>query len=311
MHTLSIVVPVYNGALSLTPLVEQLHDVLPTVSAAFEIILVEDDGRDHSWDVIQGLAARYPQVRGFRLMRNYGQHSALLCGVRAAKHEIIVTMDDDLQHPPSEIVKLLAKIDEGCDVVYGKPAQEKHNLFRRLASQVTKLVLQNAMGAETARSISAFRAFRTPLRDAFANYNAPNVNLDVLLTWGTTRFAAVPVRHEPRTLGKSNYTFRKLMTHSINMVTGFSTVPLQLASMLGFAMVAFGGLVLIYVLVRYLLENQAPAGFPFLASIVTIFSGAQLFAIGIIGEYLARMHMRSMNRPAYTVRESTPPDTHA
>lgn len=309
MQTLSIVIPVYNGALSIPLLVAQLHETLPHISTAFEVILVEDDGRDNSWQVIQDLAAHYPQVRGFKMMRNYGQHSALLCGVRAAQHELVITMDDDLQHPPSEISRLLEKLAEGYDVVYGKPAQEKHNLFRRLASQVTKLVLQNAMGADTARSISAFRAFRTPLRQAFAGYNAPNVNLDVLLTWGTTRFTAIPVKHEPRTLGKSNYTFRKLLTHSINMVTGFSTVPLQLASMLGFAMVAFGLVVLAYVLLRYVFENQAPAGFPFLASIVTIFSGAQLFAIGIIGEYLARMHMRSMNRPAYTVRATTDTDT--
>ncbi len=308
MQTLSIVIPVYNGALSIPLLVAQLHETLPHISTAFEVILVEDDGRDNSWPVIQDLAVQYPQVRGFKMMRNYGQHSALLCGVRAAQHAVVVTMDDDLQHPPSEIIKLLEKLDEGYDVVYGKPAQEKHNLFRRLASQVTKLVLQNAMGADTARSISAFRAFRTPLRQAFVGYNAPNVNLDVLLTWGTTRFTAIPVKHEPRTLGKSNYTFRKLLTHSINMVTGFSTVPLQLASMLGFAMVAFGLVVLAYVLLRYIFENQAPEGFPFLASIITIFSGAQLFAIGIIGEYLARMHMRSMNRPAYTVRDTTDTD---
>ncbi|MBC8099714.1 MAG: glycosyltransferase, partial [Armatimonadetes bacterium] len=277
------------------------------VAADYEIILVEDAGRDNSWAVIQTITRDYSeQVRAFQLMRNYGQHSALLCGIRAAHGDIIVTMDDDLQHPPSEIAKLLATLAEGYDVVYGKPEHERHNLWRALASQVTKIVLQNAMGAQTARSISAFRAFRAPVCAAFAGYNSPFVNLDVLLTWGTTRFATVAVRHEPRTIGVSNYTLRKLITHSFNMMTGFSTLPLQIASILGFGVTMFGIGILVYVVGRYLLEGGTEfPGFPFLASAIAIFSGAQMFAIGIIGEYLARMHFRSMGKPAYVVREDS------
>lgn len=303
MRSLSIVIPVYNGAQSIRLLVEELHTTLPTLSDHFEIIIVEDDGRDHSWQVIEAITADYRDtVHAFKMMRNYGQHSALLCGIRAAQYEIIITMDDDLQHPPAEIPKLLAALDQGYDVVYGKPHQERHNLFRNLASQVTKLVLQNAMGADTARSISAFRAFRTHLRAAFSAYHSPYVNIDVLLTWGTTRFTAIPVRHDVRKFGASNYTLMKLITHSFNMITGFSTLPLQIASMLGFAMTLFGLIVLVYVLGRYLVEGGSVAGFPFLASIIAIFSGTQLFIIGIIGEYLARMHFRSMDKPAYVVR---------
>lgn len=307
MHSLSIVIPVYNGALSIRQLVEELLQTLPTLATEYEIILVEDDGRDNSWQVIEGMVRDYGEViRAFKLMRNYGQHSALLCGIRAVRHEIIVTMDDDLQHPPTEIPKLLAKLDEGYDVVYGKPAHEQHTFLRNLASQMTKLALQNAMGAETASSISAFRAFRTPVREAFIHYDGPSVNIDVLLTWGTTRFAALPVRHEPRRLGVSNYTLRKLITHSFNMITGFSTLPLQIASMVGFVLTIFGILILIYVLGRYLLEGGTLfPGFPFLASIIAIFSGTQMFIIGIIGEYLARMYFRTMDKPSYVVRHDT------
>lgn len=307
MNSLSIVIPVYNGALSIRALVEELLQTLPTLATEYEIIVVEDDGRDNSWEVIQGIVQDYgTHVRAFKLMRNFGQHAALLCGIRAARYDTIVTMDDDLQHPPAEIEKLLAKLAEGYDVVYGKPAAEQHGFLRDMASQVTKLALQNAMGADTARSISAFRAFRTSVREAFLDYSSPFVNIDVLLTWGTTRFTAIPVRHEPRKLGVSNYTIRKLITHSFNMITGFSTLPLQIASMTGFVMTFFGIVILIYVVGRYLLEGgtQFP-GFPFLASVIAIFSGTQMFMIGIIGEYLARMHFRTMGKPAYIVREDT------
>lgn len=303
-NSLSIVIPVYNGALNIRDLIVELARVLPTLAEQYEVILVEDDSRDNSWEVIGKVIQDYPWVRAFRLMRNYGQHNALLCGIRAVRYEIIVTMDDDLQHPPPEIHKLLDKLAEGYDVVYGTPQEEQHGLWRDLASQVTKLALQSAMGVEVARNVSAFRAFRTQVREAFANYQSPYVSIDVLLTWGTTRFAAVRVRHDPRQKGVSNYTLRKLIVHALNMMTGFSTLPLQLASLIGVAFTLFGLFVLAYVVGRVLLEGSSVPGFPFIASIIAVFSGAILFALGIIGEYLARMHIRLMGRPSSVVREA-------
>jgi len=306
----SAVVPVYNSEGTLRDLVARLAPVLAGIPGGFEIILVNDGSRDASWAVIAELAAEHPFVRGIDMMRNYGQHNALLCGIRLARFDLLVTLDDDLQNPPEEIPALLARLAEGFDVVYGTPRQERHGLLRDLASVITKMVLQKAMGADTARKISAFRALRTRLRAAFDGYRSPYVNLDVLLTWGTTRFAALTVRHDPRTVGVSNYTIRKLLAHALNMMTGFSTAPLKLASMIGFAFTLFGLLVLVFVIVQYLAFGRAVAGFPFLASIIAIFSGAQLFALGIIGEYLARVHFRMMDRPVYTIREQTtpPPD---
>ena len=212
-------------------------------------------------------------------------------------------MDDDLQHPPDEISKLLSKVYEGFDVVYGSPDTEQHGFFRDMASQITKIALQKSMGAETARYVSAFRVFRADLRDAFKAYSSPTVNIDVLLTWGTTKFVAIKVKHVARKYGQSNYTTRKLIRHAINMMTGFSTAPLKFAGIIGFLFAIFGVLVLAYVLVQYLLYGAVVPGFAFLSSIIAIFSGAQLLALGIIGEYLARMHQRSMERPAYLVRE--------
>lgn len=300
---LSIVVPVYRSCETLATLHRRLCDVLEAMRQRFEIIFVEDDGGDGSWDEIKRLNASDPRVAGIRMGRNFGQHNALLCGIRAAKYSVIVTLDDDLQNPPEEIHKLLARLNEGFDVVYGKPSLEQHGFLRDQASRITKLVLQQAMGAQTARHVSAFRAFRTPVRDAFATYRSPFVSIDVLLTWGTTRFHFVEVRHEARQVGTSNYTMRKLVAHAFNMMTGFSTAPLQMASWIGFALTLFGIFILIYVVGGYIIRGAAVQGFAFLASVVAIFSGAQMFALGIIGEYLARMHFRSMERPVYLERE--------
>jgi undecaprenyl-phosphate 4-deoxy-4-formamido-L-arabinose transferase len=297
------VIPVFNGAEILSTLVQRLQPILTSDALCAEVILVNDGSRDRSWDVICQMARDYSWVRGIDLMRNYGQHNALLCGIRAAKYEVIVTMDDDLQHRPEEIPKLLKKLAEGYDVVYGTPQKEQQGLWRGIASQVTKLALQSAIGVETARNVSAFRAFRAQVRDAFSDYRGPFVSIDALLTWGTARFAAIPVRHDPRQAGVSNYTFRKLVVHALNMMTGFSTLPLQLASLIGFALTLFGLGVLVYVIGRYVVQGGSVPGFPFLASVIAIFSGAQLFTLGIIGEYLARMHFRLMERPTYVERE--------
>lgn len=303
LPTLSVIVPVYNSELSLRELVRRLGDVLPRCASAYEVILVNDGSRDASWSVVRRLAAEHPWVHGIDLMRNYGQHNALLAGIRTARHEIVVTMDDDLQHPPEEIPNLLAKLGEGFDVVYGTPEREQNGLFRDLASRITKLALEEAMGAEIARKAGPFRAFYTQIRDAFADYRSPSVFIDVLLTWGTNRFGSVVVRHEPRRIGASNYTVGKLIRHALNMTTGFSSVPLQVASIVGFAFTLVGIALLMYVLGSYFIAGSSVPGFPFLASVIAIFSGVQLFALGIIGEYLARMHFRMMDRPPYAMRQ--------
>jgi undecaprenyl-phosphate 4-deoxy-4-formamido-L-arabinose transferase len=212
-------------------------------------------------------------------------------------------MDDDLQHPPEEIPKLLAAVRAGFDVVYGAPERARHGVLRNLASAATKIVLKGAMGAATARRVSAFRVFHARLREAFAEFGSPLVSIDVLLTWGTTRFTHVLVRHEPRRVGASNYTVRKLLVHALNMMTGFSVAPLRLASLLGFLFTLFGMGVLGYVVVRYLTIGSAVPGFAFLASVIALFSGAQLFALGVLGEYLGRVHARTLDRPVYAVRE--------
>lgn len=307
MHEpISVVVPVYNSEGSLPLLVQRLGEVLPALASEHEIILVNDGSRDRSWEIIGELAARDANVRGIDLLRNFGQHNALLAGVRAARFPLILTIDDDLQHPPEEIGKLVAALTPDVDVVYGTPtAAVTHSFFRDVMSLVTKFVLQHAMRANVARNVSAFRLFRTHVRRAFEDYRSPYVSIDALLTWGTHRFAAVPVEHQPRTIGRSNYTLGRLIVHALTLVTGFSTLPLRFASVVGLVFFLFGVGVLVWVVVAFFTQGRVVPGFPFLASTVAILGGAQLLALGVIGEYLARMFVRLMGQPSYVVREST------
>jgi glycosyltransferase involved in cell wall biosynthesis len=309
--TVSVVVPVYRAEQTLPDLYRQLATAMTEITPVFEIIFVEDGGGDGSWSIISGLARADHRVRGIRMSRNYGQHNALLGGIRAARHDIILTMDDDLQHPVSEIASMLAALKPEYDVVYGAPETEQHGFLRDVASRMTKIALASAMGAETARNVSAFRAFRTRLREGFRDYNSPNVSIDVLLTWTTTRFTSIKVRHAQRMAGVSGYTMTKLIRYALDLMTGFSTLPLQVTSIAGFGFVLFGLSVLAYVFINYMIYRSAVPGFAFLASIISIFSGAQLFALGVFGEYLARIHFRSMDRPAYVIGEETAPSVEA
>ena len=277
--------------------------MLSSLSDNYEVILVNDDSPDQSWDVIVALSEQYPYVRGYDLMRNYGQHNGTLCGIRLACHEVVVTMDDDLQHPPEDIHLLLEKLGEGYDVVYGVPKKLPHSWWRNLGSILTKWLVASAIGIRTVRDVSAFRAFRTDLRRAFEGYENPDVMIDVLLSWGTTRFATVPVDEQPRNVGKSNYTLGRLLRMSLLYLTNFSTKPLRFSNIVGFFFTLIGFFGFIYVITIYFVAGSVP-GFPFLASAIMVFSGVQLFALGIIGEYLARVFERTAGRRPYTIARS-------
>ena len=298
----SVVVPVYNSAKSLPELIKRLNAALNQIAEKYELILVNDFSQDNSWEIITKLVKDYPWIVGINLRRNYGQHNALLCGIRAAKYDYTITMDDDLQHPPEEIYKLLDGLDNGMEVIYGIPNKLPHSNWRNFFSKYAKLFLARVIGIARVRNISSFRAFHTNLRDAFANFNSPDVIIDALLSWGAMRFGTVIVNESPRVEGKSNYNFFKLVKLGMLILTGFSTAPLRFASFLGFSFTILGVVILIYVLIRYISEGSIP-GFPFLASAITIFSGTQLFALGIFGEYLGHIFERSSTRPPYIIDE--------
>jgi undecaprenyl-phosphate 4-deoxy-4-formamido-L-arabinose transferase len=302
---LSIVCPVFNSAATLSRLAARVEAALIGGDCPLELILVNDGSADESWTIIEKLAEDKSWIKGVNLMRNYGQHNALLCGVRLAQYDTTVTLDDDLQNPPEEIPDLVAKLQGRVDVVYGIPLERQHDAWRDFSSAVVRFSLWPLIGRENARIVSSFRAFRTSLREAFRDYSGPFVSLDVLLAWGSRGAASVAVAHHRRAEGRSTYTFFKLAGHAVTMLTGFSTWPLRLASLTGLAFVLLGIGILLFVLVSYLIHGGSLPGFPFLASTVALFSGAQLFALGVIGEYVAKIHFRSMNRPSYVIGSRT------
>lgn len=215
-----------------------------------------------------------------------------------------MTIDDDLQNPPEEIPRLLDALSTGIDVVYGTPATTAQRRWRAASGTAMRLMLARILGVEGAQDLSSFRAFRSSLRDGFDDALGPAVTIDALLSWSTSRFASVTVEHHDRTEGKSNYSFRKLLRFAFDTSTGYSAAPLQGATIIGAITALFGVGVLVWVAGQVLIVGESARGFPFLASIIAIFAGAQLVALGIIGEYLARMHFRIMRKPTYFIAET-------
>ena len=296
----SIVVPVFRSGATVAVLVDRIRAALSGVP--HEIILVDDGSDDGTWERVT--AAVSSGVVGVRLGRNAGQHNATLAGIRRARYPVTVTIDDDLQQPPEAIPRLLDRLSRGgCDVVNGLAPEANHRGWRRLSSRVARWVLGGAMGREAARGITSFRAFRTSLRDGFAADVGPAVTMEALLSWSTARFADVEVEHHARASGSSGYTLRSLIRFAVDTLTAYSTLPLRLATVLGLGTAAGGVVLLVFVVGRYLLSGTPVVGFPFLASTIVIFSGVQLITLGVIGEYLARMHFRLMRKPTYVVAE--------
>jgi glycosyltransferase involved in cell wall biosynthesis len=305
----SVVAPVYRSTATLPELVRRVRAVLEP--EPFEVVLVDDGSPAETWEVVTGLAAADPSVVGLRLGRNAGQHAALLAGVRAARFATIVTLDDDLQNPPEEIPRLLAALEgQRLDLVYGFRAVQAGPRWRRSAGDAVRWALGRLTGLDL-RHLSPFRAFRARIREAGSAATGPRVVLDAILQWGTDRVGHVEVAHHPRADGRSGYSLRRLVGFALDMVTGYSTRPLRATAWLGFSSATFGLGVLIYVVGRYLVTGTSVAGFPFLASTIALFSGAQLVALGVIGEYLARIHVRSLGQPTYVVAERVGADRDA
>jgi glycosyltransferase involved in cell wall biosynthesis len=301
----SIVVPCYRSAGTLPSLVARINAVMPGAATAYEVILVADGGAFGTWDAAKELALSSGPVRAIQLARNYGQHNALVAGIRAARYDVVVTMDDDLQHLPEQLPTLLAALTDDVDLVYGLPVDEEHGVMRSLASRTVKAGMASAMGVNNAKQVSAFRAFRTFLRNGFDLVNGPDVCIDVALSWGTTRIAAARVEMAERTEGESGYTFRALMRHTMNMVLGYSTTPLRLVTYLGFAVGATGLALFARLIWLYVSGSTTVAGFTTISAMVAVFSSAQMIAIGMLGEYVGRIHSGGMGRPTYVIRERT------
>lgn len=300
---LSVVIPVYRSAGMLRMLVVRLVNVLDKIEFASEIVLVDDGSPDESWQVITELQERFPgRITAVQLMRNFGQHNALMCGFRHARGDLILTMDDNLQNPPEEIPKLVHAIQVGnYDLVYGRYAVKCHSRRQNFGSAILRAFHQWVF--KTAVPISSFRIMRRELVESIFRYNLNFTFVDGLLSWNTNRIGQVAVEHQPRVEGRSGYSLARLVFHAMNIFTNFSLLPLQAVTLLGFV-AALGGLATGgYYLARYLMAEIAVPGYASTIIAVLVLGGLQLLALGIHGEYLGRLHLNVNRKPQYTERQ--------
>ena len=297
----TVVVPVYGGESTLEALVQGLRSSLEAAGLTFELLLICDRPRDGSWAVASRLAASDNRVAAVLLGRNYGQHPATLLGIRMAQGTTIVTMDEDLQHSPEEVPRLVSASRTSGGIVYGVASRLQHGAWRNFTSRTAKRFLARFVGFSAATDLSAFRAFPARLRDAFERYEGRNVAIDVLLSWSGAATSTMTCKHAPRQGGASGYTLRKLVNYMLDLTVGYSTAPLRLASAVGLLSVVVAMLVGLFIVINFVVRGSVVPGFAFIALSVAMFSGVQLLSIGVMGEYLGRLYENSLRKPQYTV----------
>lgn len=301
---LSIVIPVYRSQATLSELHRRLVAIFETVEPSFEILFVEDGGGDNSWQVIQEIAGRDSRVHGIQLSRNFGQHAATICGFSQAKGEWIATLDDDLEQIPEWLPKLYEKALEGHDLVYGVYPQRSHSWWRNATSSTARWMFQKAIPSLN-YSYTSFRVARGSLARELERFDSPFPFVDGYLSWLTNSCVSVEVPHGVREHGVSNYTIRRLVTHTINIFVTFSDLPLRLATWLGLATFALGMMWLLFIFFRYMFGGISVSGFASTMGAILLFGGVQLLMLGIFGEYLGRMNFKSSRKPLFLIGRRT------
>jgi len=300
---LSIVIPVYNGSQTIESVVETAHAVLASVR--FEIVLVDDGSQDSSESVCSSLAARYPDTVSFvQLARNFGEHAALLAGLRRTVGDYVATMDDDGQNPPDQLLVLLDEIRRrGLDVVYGRYREKRHGWFRNLASALTNAVATVMLKKPADLYLSSFKIMNRFLAETVAQYSGPFPYLDGLILQTTQRGGQVDVEHRRRLSGRSGYTLRRLVALWSNMFLGFSIAPLRCATLAGLVTSALSLPLLVAIIVdKLFIAPDVTVGIPTVLVCLTFFSGMQLFVLGAVGEYVGRAFLQLHGKPQSVTR---------
>jgi glycosyltransferase involved in cell wall biosynthesis len=303
-YSLSVVIPVYGSAPILPELVRQLDELLldwPDLRGRFEVVLVDDCGPGGSWEVIEGLAADRRHLKAISLRKNAGQHNAIMAGLNFASGEVIVMMDDDLQHSPSDIPTLYARIVDGHDVCYADFHGRHHARWKILGSAINDRVARYLLKKPAGLYLSPFKAIRREVRDELVKYQGPHVYLDGLILTVTGRIASVQVEHHPRFRGQGGYSLYRSISLWLRMATNFSIAPLRLASYMGFSFAGVGLMLALYLVVQRLVNDNVPEGWTSLMVMLLILGGIQLMALGAIGEYLGRVFLAINRRPQFVV----------
>lgn len=301
---ISVVVPVYDSAETLVELSNRLIDVLDSTGKSFEIIFVDDGSRDESWKILQNLQVAHSRfVVIVQLMRNYGQHNALMCGFRKSSGNYVITIDDDLQNPPEETIKLIAAIECGdFDLVYGDYEDKKHRWWRNIGTNLVTYIYRIVFKSDTRPT--SFRIIKREFLSSIFSYNLNSTYVDGLLAWNTEKIGSVRVDHCPRKTGSSGYSLRRLIGLALNLVTNFSILPLQIVSFLGICASTLGLFGGAYYLFLYFSSNIDVPGYASIIIAILTIGGIQLISLGIIGEYLGRLHLNVNQKPQYVVRHT-------
>ena len=300
MRKISYVIPVFNGAAALEPLCERLIPVAEKLGA-WEVIFVDDGSRDASTEVLYRLAQKHPEIVVVQLSRNFGQHNATLAGLAHIGGDVGVTLDQDLQNPPEEIPRLLARLDEGVDVVYGLAEHRAHNVFRNLSSDFSKWISKKILSTALKGNFSSFRAIRKWVVDEIVRYDSHYLYIDGLISWTTSNVAGVTVRNDRPEYG-SQYSFFRLVNHGLNLLVNFSIRPLQIASLVGAGSAVFGLVAAVFIIVDKILYDVPVQGWTSLMVAVLVIGGIQIAFLGLIGEYVGRILMNSNRSPKYVVK---------
>lgn len=287
---ISVVIPVYNSAEGLPVLARRLAAVLDNSRRPWEVIFVNDCSPDQSWTVIQSLVREQPSFRGILLARNMGQARATLCGIEAATGEIVVTMDDDLQHEPEALPRLISELDsdEGYDALFAWFPEKQHSRWRNWGSRIIRYLNAQAYGIGQIK-ISSYRVMRRPVADFIRANKSSIATPGAMILAATKHVKSVPVRHNQRAFGRSNYTLARQFRLALTNLFAVSLLPLRIIAGLGLTTAALSALMVIYTLIRYFTTGFGVAGWATLVILLTFFSGMILLSLGVIGEYLVRI----------------------
>ena len=303
---ISFVIPCYGSELTLPAVVEGIHSaMLDKKISAYEIVLVSDASPDGVFSVITELTKKDSRVQGAELSRNFGQHAALMAGYRMTSGDIVVSMDDDGQTPPEEIHKLLDVINQGYDVVYAQYPKAKQSVLRRFGSRVNAWMLETLMGKPKELQTTSFFAMRRYVADEVTRYLNSYPYIIGLVLRTTNRIGVVEVNHQPRTIGTSNYSMRKLLSLWLNGATAFSVKPLRVATILGLFSAASGFVAVLVIIAHRMLNPGVPVGWSSTMAVLLFVGGIILLVLGIMGEYMGRMYITQNAAPQYVIRSTT------
>ena len=308
----SVLIPVYKSDTILNKTIFETTKELQSQNLNYEIILINDGSPDNSWNVISEIQKVFPNIKAINLLKNYGQHTAVFCGLKYASGDFLITMDDDLQNPPEEIIKLINKIEEGYDLVFAKFLGKKHASYRKIGSRIVGYINRKIFNYPKDITLTNFRIFTREVADRVVNYKTNYPYIPGLLLMFSSKIGNVYTEHAKREVGQSNYTIRKIIRLVSRLLINYSSLPLVLLSYIGIGTAVVGFLVAIWVIVKAFLFGTSVEGWASLMVLTSFFSGLLVLMIGIIGVYVSRILKQISNPQSYEVKEvlnNTPKNT--